>query len=145
MSDEEHIIRDDEGREHRVKWAARTDLVFHDVAELLGTTTDLIMAANHVGRTVMALYTPGYPDDHTVWIASIRINADGTLRLIGRERSGMDWNDFESQIKARLEERFGPPETFTCPRCGMTSAHPEDVRQGYCGNCHDWTGDVPAG
>lgn len=21
----------------------------------------------------------------------------------------------------------------------MTSFHPEDVRQGYCGNCHDWT------
>jgi uncharacterized C2H2 Zn-finger protein len=30
--------------------------------------------------------------------------------------------------------------TFTCPRCGMTSAHPKDVEQGYCGNCHDWTG-----
>ena len=26
-----------------------------------------------------------------------------------------------------------------CPRCGMTSAHPDDIRQGYCGNCHDWT------
>ena len=21
----------------------------------------------------------------------------------------------------------------------MTSAHPKDVEQGYCGNCHDWT------
>lgn len=31
--------------------------------------------------------------------------------------------------------------SFTCPRCGMTSHHPEDVRQGYCGNCHDWTGE----
>ena len=30
---------------------------------------------------------------------------------------------------------------FTCPRCGMTSHHPDDVREGYCGNCHDWTGD----
>jgi hypothetical protein len=29
--------------------------------------------------------------------------------------------------------------TITCPRCGMTSNHPEDVAQGYCGNCHDWT------
>ena len=33
------------------------------------------------------------------------------------------------------------PETFTCPRCGMTSANPDDVREGYCGNCHDWTGE----
>ena len=30
--------------------------------------------------------------------------------------------------------------TITCPRCGMTSAHPKDIEQGYCGNCHDWTG-----
>jgi predicted ATP-dependent serine protease len=29
--------------------------------------------------------------------------------------------------------------SFTCPRCGMTSGHPDDERQGYCGNCHDWT------
>jgi plasmid maintenance system antidote protein VapI len=31
--------------------------------------------------------------------------------------------------------------SFTCPRCGMTSAHPEDERQGYCGNCHAFTGE----
>lgn len=30
--------------------------------------------------------------------------------------------------------------SFTCPRCGMTSHHPEDERHGYCGNCHDFTG-----
>ncbi len=33
------------------------------------------------------------------------------------------------------------PEPFTCPRCGRTSHHPTDVREGYCGACHDWTGD----
>ena len=33
-----------------------------------------------------------------------------------------------------------PPQSFTCPRCGMASSHPTDVEQGYCGNCHDWTG-----
>lgn len=31
---------------------------------------------------------------------------------------------------------------FTCPRCSRTSHHPEDLRQGYCGACHDWTGDA---
>lgn len=30
-------------------------------------------------------------------------------------------------------------ESITCPRCGMTSHHPTDVAEGYCGNCHDWT------
>jgi hypothetical protein len=29
---------------------------------------------------------------------------------------------------------------FTCPRCGMTSYHPRDLQEGYCGNCHDFTG-----
>ncbi len=29
--------------------------------------------------------------------------------------------------------------TYTCPRCGRTSHHPEDFKAGYCGACHDWT------
>jgi hypothetical protein len=32
------------------------------------------------------------------------------------------------------------PPGFTCPRCGRTSHHPDDIREGYCGACHDWTG-----
>jgi len=28
---------------------------------------------------------------------------------------------------------------FTCPRCGMTSHNPNDEREGYCGNCRDFT------
>jgi ribosomal protein L37E len=31
--------------------------------------------------------------------------------------------------------------TFTCPRCGRTSHNPNDAREGYCGACHDWTGE----
>lgn len=34
--------------------------------------------------------------------------------------------------------------SFTCPRCGMTSHNPNDAREGYCGNCHDWTGGLCA-
>lgn len=29
---------------------------------------------------------------------------------------------------------------FTCPKCTRTSHHPEDVRHGYCGACHEFTG-----
>lgn len=32
-----------------------------------------------------------------------------------------------------------PPESFTCPVCGMTSYNPNDVQHSYCGNCHEWT------
>lgn len=30
--------------------------------------------------------------------------------------------------------------SFTCPRCRMTSYNPNDEREGYCGNCHAFTG-----
>jgi hypothetical protein len=33
--------------------------------------------------------------------------------------------------------------SFTCPRCQRTSTHPVDVRERYCGACHDWTGLKP--
>lgn len=32
--------------------------------------------------------------------------------------------------------------SITCPVCGMTSYHPGDVEEGYCGNCRDWTTDL---
>lgn len=34
--------------------------------------------------------------------------------------------------------------SITCPQCGMTSHHPTDQADGYCGNCHDWTSPPPA-
>lgn len=33
-----------------------------------------------------------------------------------------------------------PPPSIICPRCQATSYHPEDVRHGYCGRCHEFTG-----
>jgi hypothetical protein len=30
--------------------------------------------------------------------------------------------------------------SITCPMCGMTSHNPDDVKNGYCGNCHAYTG-----
>lgn len=46
-----------------------------------------------------------------------------------------------------MEIKPTPPlsPSITCPKCGMTSYHPEDVKQGYCGNCHDWTGPTKGG
>jgi hypothetical protein len=36
-------------------------------------------------------------------------------------------------------ERPADLPTVTCPRCGMSSPNPNDIREGYCGNCHGWT------
>lgn len=30
-------------------------------------------------------------------------------------------------------------QAITCTRCGRTSYNPGDVREGFCGHCHDWT------
>ena len=30
-------------------------------------------------------------------------------------------------------------DSITCPVCSATSYNPNDVREGYCGRCHDWT------
>lgn len=42
---------------------------------------------------------------------------------------------------ARFEQtvRAIAADSFQCPRCGMTSYNPNDKKEGYCGNCHDWT------
>lgn len=32
--------------------------------------------------------------------------------------------------------------SFTCPVCGAESWNPNDVRYGYCGRCHAFTGDT---
>lgn len=31
------------------------------------------------------------------------------------------------------------PPSITCPVCRRTSYHPNDIAQGFCGYCHDWT------
>jgi hypothetical protein len=28
--------------------------------------------------------------------------------------------------------------SFTCPVCHLTSYHPEDIKNRYCGNCHEF-------
>lgn len=50
------------------------------------------------------------------------------------------WSWLRPRIVAGIGEALG--DSFTCPRCGMTSHNPDDVREGYCGNCHDWTRPV---
>ena len=33
--------------------------------------------------------------------------------------------------------------SITCPKCLMTSHNPNDVREQFCGNCHEWISDNP--
>jgi hypothetical protein len=38
--------------------------------------------------------------------------------------------------EARTYRISADGKSITCLRCGLTSWHPEDVRQVFCGNCH---------
>ena len=44
------------------------------------------------------------------------------------------------KIRERRQE-----ETFTCPRCGLTSYNPNDAKNRYCGNCHTFFVDLNSG
>lgn len=44
------------------------------------------------------------------------------------------------EVAAFLERLRGDTPRIVCPRCGMVSYHPDDIAAGYCGKCHDWTG-----
>jgi ribosomal protein S27AE len=33
-------------------------------------------------------------------------------------------------------------DSIVCPKCGAESFNPNDIREGYCGKCHDWTSDI---
>lgn len=51
----------------------------------------------------------------------------------------------DRELMTTIRDALGVPDDvvvrgFTCPACGMTSHHPGDVRTGYCGNCHGFTG-----
>lgn len=45
--------------------------------------------------------------------------------------------------KMILEVKTDEPKkpSITCPTCGRTSYHPDDIRYKYCGYCHDWIYD----
>ena len=43
-------------------------------------------------------------------------------------------------VAKHLPGRPQEAQAVVCPRCEMISFHPDDIREGYCGNCHDWTG-----
>lgn len=47
-------------------------------------------------------------------------------------------------VAALVDAGQAPRPSFTCPVCNRTSGNLNDVKAGYCGACHAWTG-VDAG
>lgn len=42
-------------------------------------------------------------------------------------------------VQAAIKRAEQP--SITCPVCDMTSYNPNDIREGYCGNCHEQTSE----
>lgn len=48
---------------------------------------------------------------------------------------------FQFMTRRAIEITEPQPESVTCPECGMTSHHPQDVAQGWCANCRAFTSE----
>lgn len=56
---------------------------------------------------------------------------------IPMELEPTDWDGHTTEMKYdRLYNLTRWPPTITCPDCGWSSPHPDDIANGYCGNCH---------
>jgi hypothetical protein len=44
------------------------------------------------------------------------------------------------QSERPFTDKASLPAHFTCPKCKAVSYNPNDVREGYCGACHEFTG-----
>lgn len=62
----------------------------------------------------------------------------GTFGFIDITLGGPRINPERELFKEQMRPLLG---SFTCPRCDMTSYNPTDIKEGYCANCRDWTGE----
>jgi hypothetical protein len=44
-------------------------------------------------------------------------------------------------VSAPADRPAAAQPRFVCPDCGAASSHPDDIANGYCGRCHQPTGD----
>jgi len=47
----------------------------------------------------------------------------------------------DADIQALADEAERGYDFIKCPRCKMVSFNENDIREGYCGACHDFTRD----
>jgi hypothetical protein len=87
----------------KAHWTDRTDPLFVEVAEAIGTTTDLVMAASPRGEYVVAMATPDLDEHSRDFVKCIlKRDADGILREIKREVEVGGLDELEAFIKRGL-------------------------------------------
>lgn len=76
------------------------------------------------------------------------VHVVGTRTQRGRPRPSQLWAlrpGVREQVAALCGQPVRPTQaqrpSFTCPRCSARSYNPNDIKYGYCGRCHAYTGD----
>lgn len=90
----------------RAEWKKRD--FFAEVAETLGTQTDMILAVREVGERLFVLYSPNYPEDNTLYSAVLQRDREDILQHARpiQPHPGM-WEDIEDGVRKHMEEEFG--------------------------------------
>jgi predicted RNA-binding Zn-ribbon protein involved in translation (DUF1610 family) len=98
------------------------------------TVADLMALAAAFGISPMALLYPAkFVDREYIDLPKENREADVRSPVAGHDHA------HDGPGRNALPE--GADVTrFACPRCGATSSGPEDISEGYCGRCHEWTG-----
>jgi hypothetical protein len=80
---------------HQVRWVGKDAGPLPAVAAALSTIPEYVMAVRETpdGRYGV-LWTPGYPDDQTVWAAELRRDGD-QLVVVHREPRPGAWEELE--------------------------------------------------
>ena len=70
--------------------------------------------------------------------------APGFEAMFGRPKPGARTAAGHEQARASafFALLYGQKPHITCPQCHLTSYHREDVRQRFCGNCHEFHEDM---
>jgi hypothetical protein len=87
---------------HQVRWVGKDAGPLPEVAAALSTTPKLIMAVRETpdGRYGV-LWTPGYPDDPTVWAAELERVGDQLVVVHAESRPGT-WEELKQLLEEEL-------------------------------------------
>jgi len=89
-------------------------------------------------------WTPEQAEEHALYVLQCYpvANLDNAYRRFMVGVIGLD--DATARAAVGDLQRWRPSAdtapSITCPVCTKTSRDPNDIREGYCGQCHDWTG-----
>ena len=111
-------------------------------AALNVTPADLFRRAQDAASGRTPPMTAPNPDERYQIVVTHRAVHDAIIRALGPNAVLAPMPSAEDDLPTYgvVPRVVVEASSFTCPSCGRTSYHPEDVANGYCGACHAFTG-----